>query len=165
MVALRNETGSTLLETILCVAIIAMLLGTFTAYSLGKKAYAVRAAVESFTAFVADARAVAQTCGTGATIVIASDRKGGFVASLYPYRPIPGANLRVPAVRTLTANVDLTPTALFISSSGTASAAAWSTANGTLATEPACNTTIALTFGNGVTSEAHAIPCAQARLQ
>ena len=154
-----------LVETLLCVAIIVMLLATAGAYSLGRKTYAIRAAVGSFSAFVADARAVAQTSGSGATIVIADGRSGGFIAKLYPFRPVAGADLRAPPVRTLTADVDLTPTAVFISSSGTASASAWTPEGGTLAAEPACTNSITLTFGNGFSSEAHAIPCAQAELQ
>ena len=154
-----------LTETILCVAIIAMLLATLVAYALGQKTYAIRAAVSSFSAFVTDARAVAQTSGSGATIVIAGDERGGFVARLYPFRPLAGADLSAAPVRTLTANVSLTSTAVFISSSGTASATPWTPGGGTLASEPSCVNAIPLTFGDGISSEAHTIPCTQAELQ
>jgi hypothetical protein len=152
-------------ETVVCIAIIVMLIGALGSYALGKKSYAIRAAVQSFSAFVDDARALAQTSGNGATIAIASDGNGGFTASLYPYRPIPGASLDVQPVRTLRTNVTLTPLAIFISSSGTASAASWTPNSGALATEPACETPISLTFGDGVANEAHIIPCAMAALQ
>ena len=157
--------GSTLIESMLCVAIVVMLTATFATYWLGKKTYAIRAAVASFAAFVADARSVAQTSGSGATIVISGDNKGGFIAQLYPFRPLSGIDLSASSVRTLTANVNLTPTAVFISSSGTASAALWTPKNGTLATEPSCANAISLTFGDGFSSEAHAISCTQAELQ
>jgi hypothetical protein len=152
-------------ETVVCIVIVVMLIGALGSYALGKKSYAIRAAVQSFSAFVDDARAVAQTSGTGATIAIASDGNGGFIASLYPYRPIPGASLGAQPVRTLNANVTLTPLAIFISSSGTASATSWTPSSGVLANEPACETAISLTFGDGIANEAHLIPCAEAALQ
>lgn len=165
LVALSRQKGSTLIETIFCVAIIVVMLAALGAYSLGRNAYAVHAAAGTFAALVADARAVAQTSGSGATIAIARDANGGFIATLYPYRPLPGADLTAPPVRTLGANVALAPLAIFISSSGTASAAAWTPESGTLSAEPACTDAISLTFSDGFASETHAIPCAQAQLQ
>jgi hypothetical protein len=144
-----------LIETIVCVTIAVMLLAAFGATTLGRKAYAVRAAVQSFSAFLDDATAVARTSGEGATIAIASDGNGGFTATLYPYRPLEGADLSAAPVRTLKGNVSLTPVAIFISSSGTVSAASWARSDGSLASEPACTTAISLSFGD----EAHTIPC------
>jgi hypothetical protein len=154
-----------LTETVVCIAIIVMLVAALGSYALGKKSYAIRAAVQRFSAFVDDARTVAQTSGTGATIAIASDGHGGFTASLYPYRPLPGANLNAQPVRMLDANVELTPLAIFISSSGTASATSWTPNSGALESEPACETAISLTFGDGIANEAHTIPCELASLQ
>ncbi|HEY1729349.1 MAG TPA: hypothetical protein VGG22_13305 [Candidatus Baltobacteraceae bacterium] len=154
-----------LIETIVCVAIIVIVTAGFGAYTLGRKSYALRAAVQSFAAFLDDARAVAQTSGTGATIEIAGDTQGGFIATLYPYRPLEGADLSSAPVRTLKGNVALTPVAIFISSSGTASTTSWTVNAGVLSSEPACDTTIGLTFSDGVATEAHTIPCGQAVLQ
>lgn len=159
MVALK------LIETIVCAAIVVILTMALSAYSLGRKAYAVRAAVQTFSALLDDSRAVAQTSGMGATIAITGDSHGGFIASLYPYRPLDGADLSSAPVRTLTGNVALTPLAIFISSSGTTSATAWTVKSGTLAAEPACDATIGLTFSDGIMSESHTIPCSQAVLQ
>lgn len=154
-----------LIETIVCIAIVVTVTAALSAYSYGRKAYAIRAAVSNLGALVVDARAVAQATGSGATIAIASDGNGGFVATLYPYRPIAGADTSAGPVRTLAANVTLAPTAIFISSSGTASASAWTPGSGTLGAEPACDGQISLTFSDGLASETHAIPCAQAELQ
>jgi len=153
-----------LIETIVCIAIVVILTAALGGYALGKKAYAIRAAVQSFGAFLDDARAVAQTSGVGATIAIAGDTSGGFTARLYPYRPLEGADLSGAPVRTLKGNVALTPLAIFISSSGTASATSWTPQNGTLASEPSCEK-ISLTFSDGIASETHTIPCGLAVLQ
>src|SRR5579872_6761581 len=153
-----------LIETIVCVAIVVTLTAAVGSYALGRKAYAIRAAVQSFAAFLDDARAVAQTSGMGATIAIAGDTNGGFTARLYPYRPLEGADLSGAPVRTLKGNVALTPLAIFISSSGTASATSWTPQNGTLASEPSCEK-ISLTFSDGIASETHTIPCGLAVLQ
>lgn len=152
-------------ETVVCIAIIVMLIGALGSYALGKKSYALRAAVQSFSGFLDDARQVAQTSGSGATIAIAGDGNGGFIASLYPYRPLPGADLAARPERRSSAGVTLTALAIFISSSGTASSAAWTPDSGTLASEPPCETPISLTFSDGVTNETHTIPCARAALQ
>ncbi|MGA3036254.1 MAG: hypothetical protein ABSE64_02120 [Vulcanimicrobiaceae bacterium] len=149
-----------LIETIVCVMIVVVLMAALGANTLGRKAYAIRAAVQSFSAFLDDARAVAQTSGSGATIAIASDGNGGFTAALYAYRPLEGAVTSSAPVRTLRGNVALTPVAIFISSSGTVSAAAWTPSDGSLALEPTCDTAISLTFAD----EAHTIPCEDAVL-
>jgi hypothetical protein len=166
LVALSAESGSALIETVVCTVLVAAIfLASFAAYALGRKAYALRAAVQSFGSFVSDARAVAQTSGTGATIAIASDGNGGFIATLLPYRPLEGADLSTAAVRTLSGKVSLTSVAIFISSSGTASSTSWTPGAGILASEPACSNSISLTFSDGLSSETHAIPCGQAVLQ
>jgi len=149
-----------LIETIVCVAIAIILTAALSANMLGRNTYAIRAAVQSFSAFLDDARAVAQTSGTGATIAITSGTNGGFTATLYPYRPLEGADLSSAPVRTLRGEVSLTPVAIFISSSGTVSAGSWTPSNGALDLEPACDTAISLTFG----TEAHTIPCQEAVL-
>lgn len=154
-----------LIETFVTVATAATLLVSLGGFSLARKPYAMQAAVKSLRAFIADARSVAATSGVGATIVIAS-RNGGFAAALYPYRPLDGADLSLPAVRTLTGNASVTATAIFISSSGTASSAAtWTPASGALASEPACTNGTQLTFSDGFASETHLVPCATAELQ
>jgi type II secretory pathway pseudopilin PulG len=155
---------TTLLETIATVAIFALFLGAVSASFGGSKPYAVHAAVQSFGILLADARAVAQTSGVGATIVVAADA-GNFTATLYPFRPFPGADMDGQPLRTIGGTVNVTPGAIFISSSATASAAQWSAGEGTLASEPRCADTIPLTFSNGMYAEPHAISCATAQLQ
>lgn len=154
-----------LIETLVAIATAAMLLVSLGGLSLARKPYALHGAVESMRAFIADARSVAATSGDGATIFIRA-REGGFDAALYPYRPLEGADLSSPAVRTLSGNASLNGTAIFISSSGTTSSSAtWTPASGTLASEPACTNGTSLTFGDGFASETHVIPCASAELQ
>src|SRR5579875_717270 len=151
-----------LLETVVAVAVAAMLVLAVAALALGRKPYALRSAVASL---VADARSVARTSGSGATIVIVP-RDGGFAAALYPYRPLAGADLSLPAVRTLTGSAAITATAIFISSSGTTSSSTtWLPASGTLSTEPGCTSGTQLTFSDGFATETHWIPCASAELQ
>lgn len=155
----------TLIETVLVSALSAVLLAAFAAYDLARKPYAVSAAVQSIGSLLDDARSVAQTSGNGATLLIASSGDT-FTASLYPYRPLTGADLTVPAVRTLRGNVSITPSAIFIDSSGTTSwDLGWTPLSGTLDAEPACTSPAELTFGDGSSSETHAVPCAAARLQ
>ncbi|SRR5579875_577084 len=154
-----------LLETVVAVAVAAMLVLAVAALALGRKPYALRSAVTSLASFVADARSVARTSGSGATIVIVP-RDGGFAAALYPYRPLAGADLSLPAVRTLTGSAAITATAIFISSSGTTSSSTtWLPASGTLSTEPGCTSGTQLTFSDGFATETHWIPCASAELQ
>lgn len=160
------ERGATLVETLIACAIALLVLAAITAYALGSKAYVIRSAVESVAALMADARSVAQTSGSGATIVIATTPSGGFTATLYPYRPIPSATVGAAAVRTLQGAASITPTAIFVDSSGTtASSSSWTPQSGTLSSEPPCTSATQLVFSNGYTSETHAVPCTLASLQ
>lgn len=153
-----------LIETLVAAATAATLLVSLGGLTLARKPYALHAAVESLRAFIADARSVAATSGDGATIVVAP-RDGGFVAKLYPYRPLEGADLTLPAVRTLTGTAAVTATALFISTSGTVSSSTtWTPASGSLASEPACTNGTQLTFTDGFATETHVVPCASAEL-
>lgn len=154
-----------LIETLVTVATAATILLSFGGLTLARKPYALHAAVESVRGLLADARSVAATSGDGATIVIAS-RNGSFAATLYPYRPLEGADLSLAPVRTLSGEGTLTRTALFISSSGTVSSSpAWVPENGTLSSEPACTNGTQLTFGDGFATETHVVPCSSAELQ
>ncbi|MGH7683073.1 MAG: hypothetical protein ACREMT_01910 [Vulcanimicrobiaceae bacterium] len=154
-----------LIEVLAAIGIAVTLLASLGSFTLGRKPYALHATVESMRAFVADARSVGATSGQGATIVIAP-RDGGFVATLYPYRPLAGADLSSPAVRTLSGNAAVTGTAIFISSSGTTSSSAtWLPASGTLSSEPACTNGTQLTIGDGFATETHVVPCGSAELQ
>ena len=155
-----------LLELVVTLTIFLLVAASVAAFSLGRKAYAVHASVAALTALVDDARAAAQTSGNGATIALAADETGGFVATLYPFRPLPSAAEGAPAARTIRANVSLAPVPLgiFISSSATVSAAPW-TVGQTLAAEPPCSEPIALTFDDGSYRETHALACGDARLR
>ena len=180
MVAVRrgpraSERASTLLETILVTALLALLATALAAFFVGRKPYALRAAARSLGALVDEARAIALTSGSGATIAVETQPAGGFIARLYPYRPLPQLPITATAepVRTLTGSVALgligiaaaPPFALFVSSSGTVSAATWTPASGTLAQEPPCSGALTLRLDDGWFSESHAIPCDDAQLQ
>ncbi|MBV8602350.1 MAG: hypothetical protein JO359_12365 [Candidatus Eremiobacteraeota bacterium] len=172
MTAGRAEAGTSLVETLIAVAALVVLLALSANFFLGRKAYALRAAVSAFGSLVDEARAVARTSGSGASLVVVPSDAGGFRARIYPYRPLEGAQPEAP-VRAVDAPVALTapglasvpPFALFISSSGTVSGAAWTPDAGTLAEEPACDAPIALEFDDGFRREDHAIACGEAVLR
>jgi len=161
------EAGSTLVETVVVAALLALLTAALGASTLARKPYALRAAVGDVGAILTDARSVAQTTGSGATVVIAPATGGGFVASLYPYRPLPSdVNLAAQPVRVARGTANVTPLAIFIDSSGTtSSSASWTPSSGTLEAEPACSGGTNLTFSDGYATETHTVPCAQAELE
>lgn len=168
----RSERAVTLIETLIVVGILVVLLGGLAAFSLGRRAYALRAAVATVHALVDETRAAAATSGNGATLAFTPASGGGFTASIYPFRPLPGANLSVAPLRSTSGAVGIAaagiatlPFAIFISSFGTSSAAAWTPNQGTLAAEPACNGTITLLFDDGSRVEPHALDCGAASLR
>lgn len=174
MVALKHhgERGMTLLETLIVTGIIVVLLGSLAAFSLGRRAYTLRAAVATVQALIDETRAVAATSGSGATLAFAPATGGGFTATIYPFRPLPGADLTAAPVRATNgaagitaAGLATTSFAIFISSSATASAAPWVSGQGALATEPPCTGAITLRFDDGTLSEPHDIACGAASLR
>ena len=156
-----------LLELVIAAGLAVLVASTIAAFWQGRKSYAVRASVAAVSALVDDARAVAQTSGNGATIALAGDGENGFVAALYPFRPLPSSLTTASATRTIKGNVALAPIPLgiFVSSSATVSAAPWTATDGTLATEPTCSAPIALRFDDGSYRETHSIACDDARLR
>lgn len=155
----------TLVETIAVCTLSVLLIAALAAYDLARKPYAIPAAVGVVGSMLDDARSVAQTSGGGATLLITSAGTS-FEASIYPYRPLAGADLSAPAVRTVSGTANVTPAAIFIDTSGTTSSnATWTPASGTLETEPICTSALQLTFGDGFGSETHSVPCSRAQLQ
>ena len=174
MVAVRGEgeRAMTLLETLVVVGIVVVLLGGLAAFSLGRRAYAAHAAVATVQALIDETRATAATSGNGATLAFTPATGGGFTATIYPFRPLPGADLGAPPVRTTAGAVTVSaagiatmPFAIFVSSSGTSSVASWTTNQGTLPVEPVCNGTITLLFDDGSRVAPHALDCGAASLR
>lgn len=182
----RGESGTSLIELIVVVAIVTLAAG-FGFEALAQRPAQARAGAVAFAGLVSEARALAAitgdegvTGGSGATIGVV--RTGDeYVATLYAYRPIAGA-LRAPiavtnaapfrtptAIAIVQANRLIEPPfALFFSTSGHASAqAAFQVGvDAPLAAEPACplQTGILIAFIDGVHNQAHALSCEIARL-
>jgi prepilin-type N-terminal cleavage/methylation domain-containing protein len=181
-----GERGSTLIELVVAIAIVALMAG-FAFESLAQRPAQAAATAVAFASLVAEARALAAITAdpaagsTGATIAVVRDGDA-YVATLYAYRPVRGA-LRTPVpaagtppLRTSTAlaivggNGRLAPPfALFFSASGHASARAPYTigTDAPLAQEPACplETGIPIAFIDGVHDQAHPISCEMAQLE
>jgi len=175
MVALIDaQRGSTLIEIVVVVAITAMLVGAATFLALGTRPYALRGAIGAFTALVDEAHDLAVTTGDGATLAVSSDGQGGFVAALYAHRPMPGSSIGATPVHEITAHAGIAlnaggsspalPFAVFVSSSGGVSAAAWQPGT-VVASEPPCNAPLQFSFSNGTATEVHSVDCADARLR
>ena len=142
--------GQTLLETSLAVGIALLALAAFAGYRLSGAQTAGIASVDGLPAIVAQARATAAGSGDGATLAFAQDpalKVGSqrFEVALYRYRPRPGSAFDPArplwrwrlsgAVRGSTGPGAF---AVFISSAGTASFAAWTPEEPPLFNEPAC---------------------------
>jgi prepilin-type N-terminal cleavage/methylation domain-containing protein len=87
-VSRHAERGFTLLETVVAVAIIALLAGVVV-WSLAQRPAAAWQAANDFDAAFAAARAIAQTQSNGATLAFLprTDGKDGFTLRVYAGRP------------------------------------------------------------------------------
>ena len=167
---MRAQAGTALIETVLAAAIVALAIAAGVAGAQATHPYGVRSAVLQFSALVDAARELGAAGGDGATLYVQSDGAGGFRAGLYAHRPIPGTGASSVAVQRMSSPVSFElhsngsvvapPLALFLSSSGSISAAAWQPGT-VLAAEPPCSEPLQLRFG----AETHAIDCADARLR
>jgi hypothetical protein len=140
--------GQSLVEvTIVLALMLACLAG---AYSLSQSPAPGIAAATALPAILGEARSLAAASGDGATVVLAPDGPGAsalsFRVTLFGGRPRPGGSFNAAspvrterfAGRLSSSAAAAGPVAIFISTAGSASYAAWSPAQGLLASEPPC---------------------------
>ncbi|HMD01496.1 MAG TPA: hypothetical protein VKG44_00900, partial [Candidatus Baltobacteraceae bacterium] len=147
------QAGFTLLEALLAVALLAGVVVVLGSGSLAQRPGALGATSSALPALVARARALAESSGDGATLAFAP-QPDGFGVTLYAYRPIAGSPFGASSIAQretypayVTSSAGSGAFAIFISSAGTASYAAWSPASGALASEPACDAPLSLVIG------------------
>jgi prepilin-type N-terminal cleavage/methylation domain-containing protein len=163
------QRGFTLLETMIAVAIVAMIVVAGGAFAQGFRPYATSSAVTRMAALLVTARSVAASSGNGATLTLVTSGDETTV-TLYAGRPDGGAFGTVVTTDTLEATVTSaavpgTTLALFVDSAGSGTASAWTVAQGVLATEPACPGPLDLTFFTSGGRTTHALSCTDMRLQ
>jgi hypothetical protein len=151
------ERGQTVLDVLVAVAIALVALACVSAYVVSRTPGATAAARSALPAAVEQARTIAASSGGGATLALAPEpAKAGsrtrFDVVLYRYRPEPNSPFdRNRPERTwrlagaFRASTGPGPVAVFISSSGTASFAAWSPGDPPLQNEPPCTAPLGLT--------------------
>ncbi|MEO6836403.1 MAG: prepilin-type N-terminal cleavage/methylation domain-containing protein [Candidatus Tumulicola sp.] len=153
-----RERGFTLVETIVSIAIAAVLLAAGGMWMLGMHPGALAQSADDYDAALASARAIAATSGDGATLVFvprtdAVRTLSGFLLRVYAGRPAPGQAVRpttaMPVVSDATVaekTLGHPPFAIFIGASGHVSGASayphvgahGSLVFPTIPTEPAC---------------------------
>ena len=160
-----RERGFTLLETLMATATLCVLALALGNFSLANRPGVVIASDVALPAVVARARTLAEASGDGATLAFAPNGLG-FSATLYAHRPIPGSAFgagraeRIETFRTYLGSsvAGSAAFALFISSSGSASWAAWSSSDGPLASEPACEGSLGIVLAPTAQAAAFAPP-------
>jgi len=174
------ERGSSLIEIFFVISLVVAL--TAGTYALSKGPGSVASSALALPRLFDEARALAATSGDGATVVLVPQKTGSgaraFDVMLYRYRPRADAS---PTPGRSTAGIVLDrsehmmgslatsatadgPVAIFISTSGTVSYAAWTPRAGPLAQEPACTAPLELTISAGPTAADFQLPCDQATL-
>jgi hypothetical protein len=148
VVSLARARGQTLVEIAVVLAIV--LTAVAGAYSLSRSPAPAIAAGVTLPAILGEARSLAATSGDGATVILAPDGPAGaasaFRVTLFGGRPRPDGlfNAASPARSERFAGSLSSSTAgagavaIFISTAGSVSYAAWSPDRGTLAGEPPC---------------------------
>ncbi len=176
-----EQRGFTLVETVVAVAIVALLTFGIVTLSLALRPAALRATIGSFDASFAAARAIAATSGNGATIVVLprSDASGsrlpGFTLRLYRGRPTAANGVTLADAPAVIADADVReatlgtpPFAIFLSTAGNASGQAAYPAIAsdgtprfaTIAKQPACPAGgLVLTFSSVHASQTRVLPC------
>ncbi len=138
----------------LATALLGLAVVAFGAGSFASRPASLAAASAALPATVARARALAESSGDGATLTFAPSASG-FVATLYPHRPVAGSSFSVATIEQTEAfrvylassSAGTSPFAVFLSSSGSTSWAAWTPTDGSLAAEPACDAPLELVMG------------------
>jgi prepilin-type N-terminal cleavage/methylation domain-containing protein len=157
------QRGFTLLETMITVAIVAMIVVAGGAFAQGFRPYAASSAVTRMAALLVTARSLAAASGNGATLTLVPSGDETTV-TLYAGRPDGGAFGTVVTTDTLAATITSAGVAgstvtLFIDSAGTGTASAWVPSQGVLAAEPACPGPLDLTFSVSGGHSVHALSC------
>ncbi|MDQ2871727.1 MAG: prepilin-type N-terminal cleavage/methylation domain-containing protein [Candidatus Eremiobacteraeota bacterium] len=170
------QRGYTLIEFAVACAILAVLLAAAARYSLGARPASLHAAILQADALTAQARAVAQTSGNGATLLVVPQAQGVSV-TLYAGRP-DGRPMSATGAPPLVLNLEADggslgkpPFAVFFSSSGSATGSprypqgAFDPANPPLLpSQPPCpdqgRQAVILTFESAGRSESLTLPCA-----
>jgi hypothetical protein len=176
VVAMNSRSrGFTLAETLIVVALGLVLIGGIATVSNAPAASASSAL--ALPRLIDEARALAALTGDGATVVL---RPGfgaearSFEVAIFRYRPRTGGNFdpahpdrseRLPGILSSSAG-GTAPLAIFISTAGTVSYAAWPASNATLPSEPACQSPLEIMIGNGspATPLRFQVACTDARL-
>jgi len=164
-----RQRGYTLLEIVVTVGIVAMLVVAGGAFAQSMHPYAMPAAVQRLGSLLAMARSVAASSGNGATLTLTRSGTQTLI-TLYAGRPDGGTFGPVVTTDTLDAEVTSAAVAgdtfaLFVDSGGTGTAAVWTAAQGTLATEPACPGALDLTVAINGGHQTHALSCSDMVLQ
>jgi prepilin-type N-terminal cleavage/methylation domain-containing protein len=175
-----NERGFTLIETVIAVAIAAILLAAGGVWMLSMHPGALRGAVSDFDANLAAARAIAASSGNGATIAFTprANHVPGFVMTVYGGRPRGAGMLQatnvMQAVSDATvaeATLGVPPFAIFLSSAGYPSGkaqypvldASGNAGFPAIAQQPACPAsggfTLTFTSPGGNASETRTLQC------
>jgi prepilin-type N-terminal cleavage/methylation domain-containing protein len=170
-----RSRGFTLAETLIVVAVGLVLIGGIATLSNAPGASASTAL--ALPRLIDEARVLAAVSGDGATVVL---RPGfgaearSFEMAIFRYRPRAGGSFdpahpdrseRLPGIlsSSLGGSASL---AIFISTAGTVSYAAWPASNATLPSEPACTAPleIMVSAGSNVTPLRFQLACTDARL-
>jgi prepilin-type N-terminal cleavage/methylation domain-containing protein len=148
VVALNGTRGQSLIEVLIAIAI--LLAALAGAVSISQSHAPAIAATSALPAIVGEARSLAATSGDGATVVLAPEGSGTnpayFRVMLFIGRPRPGGSfdgatpVRSERLvgRLSSSAAGAGSVAIFISTAGSASYAAWSPGQAPLASEPAC---------------------------
>ena len=169
------ERGSSLVEMLVVLSLmLALLAGT---YVLSSAPASVASSALALPRLFDEACILAATSGDGATIVLtpsAGPAARGFDVSLYRYRPrsnglysAGGITLEKSehlAGALSTSATGSAPVAIFLSTSGTTSYAAWSPIAGPISQEPACTAPLDLTIAAGNAVAHFQLACDEARL-
>jgi len=165
------QRGFTLLETIITVAIVAMLVVAGGAFAQAFHPYAASSSVARMSALLATARSVAASSGNGATLTLTPAPNGAqTTVTLYAGRPDGGAFGPVVTTDTLDATVTSAGVtgstfSLFVDSAGTGTASSWTATQAASSVEPACPGPLDLTFAVSGGRATHALSCADMVLQ
>jgi hypothetical protein len=171
----ESERGSSLVEILVVLSLmLALLAGT---YALSNAPASVASSALALPRLFDEARVLAATSGDGATIVLtpsAGPAVRGFDVALYRYRPrsngaYSAGGITLEKTEHLagalsTSATGSAPVAIFLSTSGTASYAAWSPIVGSISQEPACTAPLNLMITAGNAVARFQLACDEARL-